>query len=334
MSPAPRLGEFDLIARYFAPLAKDFPGALGLLDDVALIDVPAGHRIVATLDAMVAGVHFLPDDPPDEIGQKLMRVNLSDLAAKGARPYACLLALCLPGQPAEAWLAAFAAGLARDCVAFGMPLIGGDTTVTPGPLTLSLTALGLCGDGSGAAAPPSLRSGALVGDRVFVSGVIGDGCLGLEVAKGGLVDLAQDHRGRLLRRYRLPTPRVELGASLAGVIHGAADVSDGLLADLGHICKASGVGARIEAARVPLSPAGRAVVSRELERLAAMLTGGDDYELVFTAAAADESRVMDRSRASGVPVTVIGEVVAGDAVEVMDAAALRLPLEKTGYRHF
>lgn len=332
--PAPPPGEFDLIARYFAPLAKDFPGAFGLKDDAALIDVPAGRRLVATMDTIVAGVHFLPDDPADAIARKLMRVNLSDLAAKGAHPYACLMAISLPAETHEAWLRAFAGGLAADVSEFAMPLIGGDTTATPGPLTLTLTALGLVGDGTGMEPGPVLRSGARPGDRVFVSGTIGDGYLGLQAARGSLDDLAVPLLADLLGRYRLPTPRLALGHGIAGVAHAAADVSDGLIADLGHICLASGVGAEIQAARVPLSAAAGIVVARAPALLAKLLDGGDDYELVFTADPAASDRIADIARAVGVPIAGIGSIVSGERVTVTDASVLGLALQDAGYRHF
>lgn len=334
MAPVPPPGEFDLIARYFAPLAKDFPGALGLEDDAALVDVPAGRRLVVTMDTVVAGVHFLPDDPPDAIARKLMRVNLSDLAAKGAQPYACLMAISLPAQSDEAWLRAFAGGLAADVAEFAMPLIGGDTTATPGPLTLSLTALGLVGDGTGTEPGPVLRSGAMPGDRVFVSGTIGDGYLGLQAVRGDLADLPDRLRAYLLGRYRLPTPRLALGRRLAGVVHAAADVSDGLIADLGHICHASGVGAEIRAAMVPMSDAARVAAARAPALLAKLLSGGDDYELVFTADPAASDRIAEIARAVGVPITGIGSIVPGDRVTVTDADAMGLVLQTAGYRHF
>lgn len=334
MAPVPPPGEFDLIARYFAPLAKNFPGALGLKDDVALIDIPAGRRLVMTVDTIIAGVHFLPDDPPDAIARKLMRVNLSDLAAKGAEPHACLMAISLPGDVTEAWLEQFSRGFAADASAFAMPLIGGDTTATPGPLTLSLTALGLVGDGTGQESGPMLRSSAKIGDRIFVSGTIGDGYLGLRVARGDHGDLADRLRAYLLGRYRLPTPRVALGRGLAAFAHAAMDISDGLVADLGHICAASGVGAEIQAAMVPMSDAAQIAVARQPTLLPALLSGGDDYELLFTADPADSERIVALAGEVGVPVTGIGFIVAGNAVSVTDARAMEIVLQVAGYRHF
>lgn len=333
-APGSLPGEFELIARYFAPIASAFPGALGLKDDVALLDLTPGHRMAATTDAVVAGVHFLPDDPPELIAKKLVRVNVSDLAAKGAKPLACLLALALPRSTTPAWLDAFAKGLAEDCAAFAMPLVGGDTTATDGPLTLALTAMGEVPEGQ-----VPLRSGARIGDRIFVSGTIGDGALGLDVAKGGLGELAAPLRDHLLRRYRLPEPRIGLGLALRGLIHAAIDVSDGLVADLGHICAASGVGAEIQAAMVPMSDAAQMALARDPTRLAQVLTGGDDYELLFAADPSQSDRIVEAGIAVGVPVTGIGFIVApppegATRVKIGDQVAVETILRFAGYKHF
>ncbi len=329
-------GEFDLIARYFAPIAAAFPGALGLKDDVALFDPPAGARLVVTADAMVAGVHFFENDPPDLIARKLMRVNLSDLAAKGATPYACLLTICLPpiylpGGTEEGWVAAFAKGLAADAAEYAFPLAGGDTTRTPGPLTLSLTAVGLMPVGRA----PLLRSGAQAGDIVFVTGTIGDAHLGLALQQGEFAGLAGAHRAALIERYRLPLPRVAFGQALAAVpgVHAAADVSDGLVADLGHICAASGLAARFVAADVPVSPAAMAALP-EAESRVRLLTGGDDYEMLFTAAPEAERAVRDVALGLGVAVTAIGRIEPGNGVTVLDGAGQVISLMRKGYRHF
>lgn len=327
-------GEFDLIARYFAPIAAVFPGALGLKDDVALLELSPGHQMAATTDAIVAGVHFLPDDPPELIAKKLVRVNLSDLAAKGAKPLACLLALALPRATTAAWLDGFAKGLAEDCAAFAMPLAGGDTTATDGPLTLALTALGEVPKGE-----VPLRSGAKMGDRIFVSGAIGDGALGLDVAKGALETLAEPLRDYLLRRYRLPEPRVRLGLALRGMVHAAIDISDGLVADLGHICEASCMGAEIQAAMVPMSDAAQIALARDPALLPRVLAGGDDYELLFTADPRHSDRIVQAGIDAGVPITGIGFVVAapgdgGPSVKIGDLTAVETVLRFAGYKHF
>ncbi|MGH6719309.1 MAG: thiamine-phosphate kinase, partial [Alphaproteobacteria bacterium] len=248
------MDEFEAIARLFAPLAAAEPGALGLADDAAVLAPPAGRHIVVTTDVIAAGVHFLADDPADLVARKLVRVNLSDLAAMGAEPWVYLLGLTLVRPVDRDWLAAFAAGLAVDQAAFGITLAGGDTTAHDGPTVLSLTALGTVAPGA------ALRRGtARDGDTVWVSGTLGDAALGLRVLRGEFPRLAAASRDHLAARYRLPTPRLDLGRGLVGLAHAALDVSDGLLADLGHICVASGLGASIQVDRLPLSPAARAV---------------------------------------------------------------------------
>lgn len=328
---APAAGEFDLIARYFAPIAAAFPGALGLKDDAAIFEPPAGSRLVVTADAMVAGVHFMADDPPDLIARKLMRVNLSDLAAKGATPYACLLTICLPTGTEESWIAAFAQGLAADAGEYAFPLAGGDTTRTPGPLTLSLTAVGLAPVGRA----PLLRSGAQAGDLVFVTGTIGDAHLGLAVQQGEFAALAPEHRAALIERYRLPQPRVAFGEALAAVpgVHAAADVSDGLVADLGHICAASGLAARLQADKLPLSAAAERVMAMA-DLGPRLLTGGDDYEIVFTAAPAAEPALRALASDQGLRLTAIGSIENGQGVTVLDGAGKIISLLQKGYRHF
>lgn len=320
--------EFGLIARLFAPLAAGFPGALGLKDDAALVDVPAGRRLVVTADAMVAGVHFLPDDPPDLIARKLVRVNLSDLAAKGAVPYALLLCAAFPYGTSDAWLERFGAGLAADVAEFAVPLIGGDTVATPGPLTLSLTALGLAEPGR-----ELLRSGATPGESVWVSGTLGDAALGLMVLQGTLM-VPEADAVFLADRYRLPQPRTTLGPRLAGLARAAMDVSDGLGGDLGHICRASGVAIHIESARLPLSPAARRAVDQDAGLLAKCVSGGDDYEIVLTAPIGADQALQALSADLGVPLTRIGRVVPGAGVTLLDAQGQAMPGMAQGYRHF
>ena len=293
-----RAGEFELIRRFLAPLATA-AGAGGLEDDAALIDAPEGRRLVVTTDTMVEGVHFPGAGPPGLIARRLLRSNLSDLAAMAARPEGYLLNLALPGRIDDAWLAGFAAGLAADQEVFGLSLLGGDTVATPGALTLTITAFG-------SAAAPVRRSGARPGDRVFVTGPVGDGCFGLKAVRGEL------DAPRLAERYWLPSPR--FGAAEGATA--AADISDGLVADLGHICRASGVGGVIDLDAVPLSPEVAALgAGARLEAL----VGGDDYELVFTA-----------RESAAAPV---GRIVAGEGVTVLDAAGKRVPLARQGYRH-
>ena len=327
MAAAPSLGEFERIARYFAPLAA--PGGLGLLDDVALIDGPPGQQYVLKTDAIVEGVHFFAGDPAGQVAQKLLRVNLSDLAAKGAVPVGYLLVTALPAQRDERWLEAFAAGLGADQATYGIGLLGGDSTATSGPVTLSITALGRV-----AAGRAVLRSGARAGDRVFVSGTLGDAALGLAVLKGELGQLDAASRAFLVARYRLPQPRLALGQRLVGLARAMMDVSDGLAGDLGHLCKASGVGASIEAACLPLSPAARAAIAADPPRLTAALAGGDDYELLFAAPPEAESTLAALARDVGVPLTMIGHIEGGSGVRVLDVRGAAMSIAVTGYRHF
>ena len=312
-------GEFALIARHFRPLAG--PAALGLADDAALLVPPPGRELVLTVDAVVAGVHFLPDDPPDLVARKLLRVNLSDLAAKGAVPLGYLLTLAAPRATPEAWFAGFAAGLAQDQAAFGLALLGGDTTATPGPVSLSLTALGHVAPGG-----MIRRAGAQAGDAVFVTGTIGDGALGLLAAQGRLADPS----GYLRDRYRLPRPR--LGLLRPGLVSAGMDVSDGLVQDLGHLCRAAGLAATIEAGLVPLSPAARAA-GRDL--LATCLTGGDDYELLLAVPTGAEPALAAAAREADIPLTRIGRFHPGPAgVIVHDAGGAPLALGAGGWSHF
>jgi thiamine-monophosphate kinase len=324
--PPPLPGEFSLIARHFRRLAG--PGSLDLSDDAAVFDAPPGRQLVAAADAMVAGVHFLPDDPPETIGRKLLRVNLSDLAAMGASPLGYLLTVALPRGTPDAWIAAFVDGLAADNALFGVHALGGDTVSTPGPASLSLTVLGTVASGAAL-----LRGGARPGDRVWVSGTVGDGALGLRVLRG---ELAGDAAGHLARRYRLPEPRLALGAALSGVATAAMDVSDGLLQDLGHLCRASGCGATVEAASVPLSDAARAAVEADGALLPLALTGGDDYELLFAAPPERSEEVLALAAAVGTPATPVGVFVEGPP-EVAARGADGAPLAvagRGGWSHF
>lgn len=327
-------GEFELIAEFLAPLAANYPGALGLRDDAAVISPAPGHELVAKTDALIAGVHFLPTDPPGLVARKALRVNLSDLAGKGAVPRAYLLDLILPHDTTRDWLAAFVAGLAADQSTFGVHLIGGDTNATPGPLTLAVMALGEVKAGS-----MLRRGGARPGDDVFVTGTVGDAALGLKVLHGALAGLADEVARFLVDRYRLPQPRVSLGPRLGGLASASLDVSDGLVADLQHLCDVSGVDAVIETGKLPLSPAARDVVSSEPSLLATALTGGDDYEILFTAPPDAAETLATLAGETGVPITAIGRVgkAAGSeraAITLIDAKGRPLTVARGGWTHF
>jgi thiamine-monophosphate kinase len=321
--------EFELIARYFAPLAEGAPGAFGLTDDAAALPSRRGNDLVLTKDAIVAGVHFLPDDPPGDIARKLLRVNLSDLAAKGAAPEGYLLAMALPSPVDEDWLAAFVTGLGEDQKQFGLHLYGGDTVATSGPLTLSMTAFGWV-----AAGRMLRRHCARPGDHLFVTGTIGDGMLGLRCLRGEFPALDEADRRHLVTRYRLPSPRLGVGAALDGMASAAIDVSDGLAADAGHIARVSGVRLLIEEGAVPLSHAARRLLAGGQVTFDALATGGDDYELLFTVPAEQAGRVPELAQAVAVPITRIGRVESGSGVAFVDANGQERRLKQGGYTHF
>ena len=326
---APASGEDAVIARYFKPLAHD-PGAFGLLDDAALLKA-LGNDIVVTTDAIVEGVHFLPDDPADTIAQKALRTNLSDLAAKGAEPAGFVLTLALR-KADENWLIAFARGLGADATAFGCPLLGGDTVSTPGPLMISITAFGRVPEGR-----MVHRSGAKAGDCVVVTGTIGDAALGLDVLKKGRVAAVVDAAARdmLIGRYRVPQPRNVLASAVRAHAHAAMDVSDGLAGDLAKLCVASGVSAVIDLPAIPLSPAASAALAAGATSMGDLVSGGDDYELLC---AVPESAVEQFIRAvdsAGVAAGVIGTIIAGDAwPKFLDEKGAELALTRRSYSHF
>ncbi|CCG07537.1 thiamine-phosphate kinase [Pararhodospirillum photometricum] len=324
-----RRGEFALIRDLFAPLARVRPEALGLEDDAALLAVQGLGGLAVSADAIVAGVHFLPDDPPGSIAAKALRVNLSDMAAMGARPVGVLLTMALPAGLDDAWLESFARGLGEDLAAFEIALLGGDTVATPGPLTVSVTILG-------DVVPERAlrRAGARVGDDLWVSGTLGDGTLGLRVARGGAMGLPWPLQEALRERYRRPVPRVALGQALVGVASAAMDISDGLCADAWHMARASGVGLRIEAPVLPVSEGAATLIADDPALFVEVLAGGDDYELLFTAPADQRDAVAAGAAACGTLVTRIGRVEAGEAaVVVVDAQGEPLALERTGWAH-
>ena len=322
------LGEFDRIRRFFAPLTRRAPGAFDLTDDAAVLSAaPDADRWVVTTDALVAGVHFLADDPPDLVARKALRVNISDLAAMGARPGGYTLALALPGtlEDPEGWLDRFAAGLAEDQRAFGIDLFGGDSVSTPGPVTISVTAFGLVAEGG-----VLRRSGARAGDDLWVSGTIGDAALGLDILQGRIAADAPD----LVDRYRLPQPRSALGPRLSGLATAALDVSDGLVQDAGHIAAQSACAVVIDAPSIPLSASARDLLGADVELFVRVLEGGDDYELLFTAPTAAGESVAATAEAAGVPVQRIGRVEPGQGVTVVDRQGEPIEGLNGGWQHF
>jgi len=321
------LGEFERIRRFFAPLAG--PGGLGLLDDAALVECKAGQRLVITADAIVAGVHYLLEDPPELVARKLLRVNLSDLAAMGARPLHYILTTALPVELGPEWVARFAQGLGEDQRRFGIDLLGGDSVGTTGPAVLSLTAIGYVAEGK-----ELRRGGAITGDLVWVSGTVGDAYLGLKILRGAYPEIAAQHREYLIGRFRVPEPRTQLGPMLSGVAHAMIDVSDGLLADLAHICETSRVAAVVKADRVPLSAAAQAIAAREPDIRARLATAGDDYELLFSAPPDATTAIKALSSQLGVQLTTIGRIEDGSDLSLLDADGGIIPVENIGYRHF
>jgi len=321
-------GEDRLIARFFKPLAKA-PGALGLSDDAAVIKPPVGSDLVLTTDAVVGGVHFFNDDPADKVAQKSLRVNLSDLAAKGAKPLGFLLSLALPESVGDDWLTSFAKGLKADADEFACPLFGGDTVRTPGPVTISVTMFGSVPEGR-----MVKRAGAKPGDRVMVTGTIGDAALGLQLRKGSEWKLAPAQRDHLLSRYLLPQPRSKLAAAICEHASAAMDVSDGLAGDLGKLARVSGVAAEIAVAKVPLSGAAEAALQSDLALIETILTGGDDFEIVCTARPGHVAPLRAAAAAAGVALTEIGVISAGEGARFVSADGKPIAFKCTSFSHF
>ena len=319
--------EFDLIARHFT---RATPGAvLGVGDDCALLAPTPGMQLAVSSDMLLEGRHFSPQDGPAGLGHKSLAVNLSDLAAMGATPRWATLAIALPEQD-DAWLTAFARGFFRMADQHGIELVGGDTT--RGALTISITVIGEVPPGQALR-----RDGAQPGDDVWVSGVLGSAALALAYRQGRL-SMEQIDAARVLPALYLPTPRVELGIALRGIASAAIDISDGLLADLGHILDrsqagATPIGATLEFAALPTLPVAQAYLHEKVAR-DCVLAGGDDYELCFTAPAARRDGVVAAAQAAAVAVTRIGCITATPGLTVIDADGQPLILDKTGYDHF
>lgn len=321
-------GEFETIERLLRPLAHPEWGR-GLADDVAVLPSRPGYDLVLTKDAMVEGVHFLPDDPLDTVAQKLLRVNLSDLAAKGAESFGYLLACFWSERCGWPEREAFAAGLAEDQARFGVFLLGGDTVKTPGPATFSLTALGWVPTGATVS-----RAGAQVGDTVFVTGAIGDGLLGLKAARGEL-SLEPERLAALADHYRTPTPRVDFADVVRDFATASVDVSDGLAADLAHVAEASGVGVSLNLNVLPLSAAAQAWFADRVDpqlSLEDLASGGDDYEIAFTAHPRHEEALRREAERRLLRLTRIGEVTAGSGLTVT-YDGLPIAMARAGWTH-
>jgi thiamine-monophosphate kinase len=324
-------GEDSLIARYFRPLATE-PGAFGLADDAAILKASADDLVLKT-DAVVEGVHFLPQDPPDTVARKALRRNLSDLAAKGATPAGFLLTLALRSAD-DAWLAPFARALGEDADSFRCPLMGGETVSTPGPLMVSITALGRVPAGK-----MVHRSGAMPGDRVVVTGTIGDAALGLGILRGRRLASAfgKDEAAalQLVERYRVPQPRTSLAATLRDHAHAAMDVSDGLAGDLAKLCAASGVSAVIDLVAIPLSPPAATALAAGAATIEELISGGDDYEILCAIPESAFDAFAQAAASAAVAVASIGTVIAGSLPpRFLDAQGSDVPLSRLSYSHF
>lgn len=323
-----RPGEFELIGRFLRPLADD-PAAFGLTDDAASLAPPPGYDLVLTKDMVAAGIHFFADDPPASIARKALRVNLSDLAAKGAEPIGYLLGLALPSDWTVEWMEAFSAALGADQARYSIALLGGDTVRAPGGLTLSITAIGKVPTGG-----MVRRSGARAGDALVVTGTIGDAALGLRLRLGTIAPPSEGAT-HLLDRYLHPQPRSALAGAIRRHAHAALDISDGLMGDLAHMTRASGVSAEIEAAAVPLSAAARELVGRDDSALGTVLTGGDDYEILASVPMTRLDAFRDEAREANIPLTVIGRIVEGAGLpRAFDGRGQLMSMGRASHDHF
>ncbi|AWZ00763.1 thiamine-monophosphate kinase [Rhodobiaceae bacterium] len=319
--------EFSLIERLFEPLAG--PEGLGLKDDAAVFTPRVGYDLVLSKDAIAEGRHYLSSDPPDTVAKKLLRVNLSDLAAKGATPRGYLLSCAWSAETPLDWMQAFADGLEEDQSKFDLSLWGGDTIRVSGPTVFSLTAIGEVPSGRAVT-----RSGAAPGDDLWVTGTIGDAALGLLVAQGEYAGTEPEDRDYLISRYRIPQPPVAFGKQLSGFASAALDVSDGLLADLDHLCAASQVGARLDRSAIPLSPVFKKCTTSTEERWGLVYGGGDDYQILFAAPREKQERVVDLARAANVQVSCIGCLTEAQDVVVLDEAGQSIDVAPAGFSHF
>lgn len=322
--------EDDLIRTYFAPLASPFAGAYGLDEDCAALTPEPGHDLVLTTDAIAEGVHFRAGDAPEDIAWKSVAVNVSDLAAKGARPVGYLLSLAFPDLPERVWLESFTAGLRIAQQQLGLVLMGGDTDRRPNaPLSITVMALGSVPRGR------MVRRGtARAGDFLYVSGTLGDSAIGLRLSAGAPENLAVSDRAFLERRYLRPEPRIGLRDALLGYAQAAMDISDGLAKDLGRLCRASNLSAEVYSASLPLSDAARRAIALHPELADFPLTGGDDYEILAAVAPDQAASFEATSRSARISVTRIGVLREGSGVRILDADGKPVSMTRSGYDHF
>ncbi len=304
------------------------------MDDAAVVSVPPGHELVLKTDGVIAGVHFFPDDPPAAIARKALRINLSDLAGKGARPLGFLMSIALTRAELGGWLKKFTQALGADAKKYGCPLLGGDTDRTPGRVTVTIAAFGTVPRGT-----MVRRGGARAGDRVVVTGTIGDAALGVILRRdpGAARRWGLDRRMRehLERRYLVPEPRNALAEALRRTAHGGMDISDGLAGDLAKMCRASRLEAAIDVARVPLSDAARAALAAEPALIEAVLTGGDDFEVLASVSPRKLAGLRKAARAAGIALTEIGHFKKGPGTaRFVDAQGRAMKFARPSYSHF
>ncbi|MFL2770459.1 MAG: thiamine-phosphate kinase [Rhodospirillaceae bacterium] len=323
------ISEFELIDQLLKPLTNGISGAFALSDDAATLgSLGAGQVHVVTKDALAVGVHMLADDPPGDIARKALRVNLSDLAAMGAIPSGFFMALCLGQDTNEKFIRGFVRGLAKDSIRFEIPLLGGDVVRHSGPFLVTITAVGTATE-----VELLRRSGAQIGDGLWVSGSIGDSALGLLAATDKLQIVSDQYRSDLIQRYRVPKPRIALGQALAGVANACIDISDGLIADVGHLCSESGLMCHLNADNIPLSSQVRSVISFEPSLLSTIMNGGDDYELAFAVSGGHEDTLKRIAKSLDVQITKIGLFCEGKGVEVVGENCASIAIARNGYQH-
>ena len=327
------LDEESIISDFFVPLARDWPGAYVLADDCSTLAVAPGHELVVKTDPIRAGIHFFSDDRPADIAWKALAVNVSDLASKAARPVAYTLAICFPAQPSRSWLRDFTAGLSEAQEHFGCTLIGGDTDHATGPMSLAITVFGEVPRGK-----MVRRATPSVGDRILVSGTLGDAALGLRlranIVDGKKPEQITDHESHLVHRYLRPKPYLELRSGLRAYATAAMDLSDGLGKDLGRMCRASGTGATVYESDIPLSDAFIAVAPKSQEERRSLISFGDDYEVLCTVRADNVVNFVALAASSGVVVTEIGIMTTKPGVTLIDRAGKAQDWAGRGYDHF
>jgi len=321
------MNEFDLISKYFSPLAKAVRGAEGLTDDACFLKIKNTGTMVVTTDTIIEDVHYISDTPAELIARKLLRVNISDLAAKSAIPAYYTLNITMNEKVDEAWLDSFTRGLKADQRKYGIMLAGGDTTRSTGRMSFSVTAIG-------ESIKPVKRATAKQGDIIYVTGSIGDSFLGLQLRQSKLERTAITRADYFINRYNLPEPKLDFGVLLGGFASAACDISDGLVADLGHICQASDAAAMIRSSAIPLSTQALSLIKRGSYKLEQFITHGDDYEICFTVPPHKQAIAEEAARKTETRISAIGEVIKGKGVLVINDKGRPVIVNHGGYSHF